>query len=332
MRSNLSVPCNDVPIIASVHCAPSPSPTPNTSSVSPSVRSPKDIPAPAPPPTSSSSPTGSLPTAKTNRKLSTSSISSSSSTSITKSPRMNCGWVQINKLFSPYISTSTGNHHEYKIPVNLLIYYDLLKKAPTETSDSTDSELPFEQILATPQEIEMLNELCTQHAVNAFASDTKLISLPIFYKHCSASIIFVKELPLHEPKASICKDWLSIVQIYGGICRLRNITTLHEQTVPFIGHNLLKNFILSSQCLARASLTKPTEVELEFLQMILFFSNMSINLRQAQLIDVESAKKEYNVDLILLFNDKFPQNILEYQQQGKNDRWTRTKFMIHGTV
>jgi len=139
-------------------------------------------------------------------------------------------------------------------------------------------------------------------------------------------MIFVKELPLNEPKASICKDWASIVQITGGICRLRNITTLHEQTVPFIGNNLLKNFILSSQCLLTASLSKPTPAELEFLQLILFFSNMSINLRNAQLIDIESVRKEYNVDLILLFNDKFPLNVLNYQEQGTKKLFFQTIF------
>jgi hypothetical protein len=97
---------------------------------------------------------------------------------------------------------------------------------------------------------------------------------------------------------------------------LRNTATLHEQTVPFIGNNLLKNFILSSKSLLAASLSKPTADELEFLQLILFFSNLSINLRNAQLIDIESVRKEYNVDLILLFNDKFPLNVLNYQEQG----------------
>jgi len=162
----------------------------------------------------------------------------------------------------------------------------------------------------------MINELCVKQNIQPFNIDTKLIELSTFYKCCSANMLFIKELPLNEPKASICKDWSTIVQINGGICRLRNITTLHEQTVPFIGNNLLKNFIISSQCLLTASLSKPTNAEIEFLQLILFFSNMSINLRNAQLIDIQSVKKEYNVDLILLFNDKFPLNVLNYQQQG----------------
>jgi hypothetical protein len=145
-------------------------------------------------------------------------------------------------------------------------------------------------------------------------------------------MLFIKELPLNEPKTSICKDWSTIVQINGGICRLRNITTLHEQTVPFIGKNLLKTFIISSQCLASASLTTPTTSEMEFLQLILFFSNMSINMRNAKLIDIESVQKEYNVDLILLFNDKFPLNVLNYQHQGrkrstKQKRLFKNKFL-----
>jgi hypothetical protein len=165
----------------------------------------------------------------------------------------------------------------------------------------------------------LINELCVKQNIKPFGVDTKLIQLSTFYQYFSANILFVKELPNEEPKASICKDWSSIVQIDGGIYRLRNITTLHEQTVPFIGNNLLKNFILSSQCLSTASLSKPSAAELEFLQLILFFSNISINLRNAQLIDIKSVQKEYNVDLILLFNDKFPLNILNYQQQGKKN-------------
>jgi hypothetical protein len=162
----------------------------------------------------------------------------------------------------------------------------------------------------------LINELCLKQSIKPFSIDTKLITLSTFYHYSSANILFVKELPINEPKISICKDWSSIVQINGGICRLRNITTLHEQTVPFIGNNLLKNFIVSSQCLSSALLTIPTPSELEFLQLILFFSNISINLRNAKLIDIESVQKEYNVDLILLFNDKFPLNVLDYQYQG----------------
>ena len=248
-----------------------------------------------------------------NRKQSTSSISPSS-----KLSRLHCGWLQVNKLYTPYISTSATNHHLYKLPVSLLTFYDLLKTPSTETNDpNNESLLPYEQTVATSQEIDMINELCVKQNIKPFGVDTKLIQLSTFYQYFSANILFVKELPNEEPKASICKEWLSIVQINGGICRLRNISTLHEQTVPFIGNNLLKNFILSSQCLSTASLTKPTVAEMEFLQLILFFSNISINLRNAQLIDIESVQKEYNVDLILLFNDKFPLNVLNYQQQGK---------------
>jgi hypothetical protein len=243
----------------------------------------------------------------------------SSSPSISKSNRLHSGWLQINKLYTPYISTSTSNHHLYKIPVSLLTFYDLLKVPSLEnnSNEPKDSSFSFEQTLVTPQEIELINELCLKQSIKPFSIDTKLITLATFYHYSSANILFVKELPINEPKISICKDWSSIVQINGGICRLRNITTLHEQTVPFIGNNLLKNFIISSQCLVSASLTIPTASELEFLQLILFFSNISINLRNAKLIDIESVQKEYNVDLILLFNDKFPLNVLDYQYQGK---------------
>jgi hypothetical protein len=234
----------------------------------------------------------------------------------------------VNKLYTPYISPSATNHHLYKLPVSLLSFYHLLKTTSSELNDSKDCLVPFEQTLGTPQELEMINELCVRQHIQPFNSDTKFIELSTFYQYCSANMIFVKELPLSEPKASICKDWASIVQINGGICRLRNIATLHEQTVPFIGNNLLKNFILSSQCLSIASLTKPTPAEMEFLQLILFFSNMSINLRNAQLIDIESVQKEYNVDLILLFNDKFPLNVLNYQQQGKKKK-TDLKMSNH---
>jgi hypothetical protein len=247
-----------------------------------------------------------------------SSLSTPSSSSTSKMPHLNCGWLQINKLYTPYVSTNTSNHHLYKIPVSLLTFYDLLKISSHENNTNESKDLSFisEQTSVTPQEIELINELCLKQNIKPFSIDTKLVDLVTFYQHCSSSVLFVKELPLNEPKASICKDWPSIVQINGGICRLRNIATLHEQTVPFIGNNLLKNFIISSQCLASASLTRPTTSEIEFIQLILFFSNISINLCNAKLIDIESVQKEYNVDLILLFNDKFPLNVLNYQHQG----------------
>ncbi|CAF0857218.1 unnamed protein product [Rotaria sordida] len=243
----------------------------------------------------------------------------SSSSPVPKSSQLNSGWLQINKLYTPYVSSSTSDHHSYKIPISLLTFYDLLKNPSSEnhTNESKDLSFSFEQTLGTPQEIELINELCLKQNIKPFSYDTKLIDLLTFYQYCSTNVLFIKELPLNDPKVSICKNWSSIVQINGGICRLRNITTLHEQTVPFIGNNLLKNFIISSQCLSSASLTTPTAAENEFLQLILFFSNMSINLHNAKLIDIESARKEYTVDLILLFNDKFPLNVLNYQHQTK---------------
>ncbi|CAF2999781.1 unnamed protein product [Rotaria sp. Silwood2] len=285
---------------------------------------------------SSSSPdaTISSPIIPTSRKLSTTSIekqmtpmskqplssaTASSSSPVLKIPHPHSGWLQINKLYTPYVSLSTSNHHLYKIPVSLLTFYDLLKIPSSEnnTNESIDLPLSCEQTLVTPQEIELINELCVKQNIKPFSYDTKLIDLLAFYQHCSTNVLFIKELPLNDPKSSICKDWASIVQINGGICRLRNITTLHEQTVPFIGNNLLKIFIISSQCLSSASLTTPTTAENEFLQLILFFSNMSINIHNAKLIDIESVRKEYTVDLILLFNDKFPLNVLNYQHQPK---------------
>jgi hypothetical protein len=263
-----------------------------------------------------------------NQKSSTTSISPSTTTLSTKPSHLHCGWLQVNKLYTPYISPSASNHHLYKLPISLLSFYHLLKTTTSESNDSKECLVPFEQIPVTSQEIDLINELCVKQSIQPFNIDTKLIELSTFYQYCSANMIFVKELPLHEPKASICKDWSSIVQINGGICRLRNISTLHEQTVPFIGNNLLKNFILSSQCLSTASLTKPTNAELEFLQLILFFSNMTINLRNAQLIDIESVRKEYNVDLILLFNDKFPLNVLNYQQQGTKNLFFKDTSLV----
>ncbi len=267
----------------------------------------------------------SAPTATNNRKQSISSVPTekqlppSTPPSASKSAPLHSGWLQINKLYTPYVSTDPSNHHLYKIPVSLLTFYDLLKIPSLENTfnELKDPSYSFEQTPVTPQEIELINELCLKQNIKPFSIDTKMISLSTFYQYCSANILFVKELPLNEPKASIYKDWSSIVQITGGICRLRNITTLHEQTVPFIGNKLLKTFIISTQCLSSASLTIPSVSEIEFLQLILFFSNISINLHNAKLIDIESVQKEYNVDLILLFNDKFPLNVLNYQHQGQ---------------
>ncbi|CAF1684873.1 unnamed protein product [Rotaria magnacalcarata] len=257
------------------------------------------------------------------------SSSSPSSSSTLKTTRLNSGWLQINKLYTPYVSSTTSNHHLYKIPISLLTFYDLLKTQTPETNAnaSKDVSTMFEQTLVTPQEIELINELCLKQSIKPFSIDIKLMDLLTFYKYCSTNILFIKELPLNEPKASICKEWASIVQINGGICRLRNITTLHEQTVPFIGNSLLKNFIISSQCLSSALLTTPTPFEMEFLQLILFFSNMSINLQNSKLIDIESVRKEYTVDLILLFNDKFPLNVLNYQHQTKEPSTSQRQFI-----
>lgn len=262
-----------------------------------------------------------------NRKLSTGSSERQSVSSLRQSSpivstskpvRLYCGWLQINKLYTPFLSIDPSNHHLYRIPVSLLTYYGLLKlpSADNNTSEFKDSSANIEQTVVTPQEIELINDLCLKQSIKPFSIDTKLISLATFYRHYSANTLFVKELPLNDPKYAICKDWPSIVQINGGICRLRNISTLDEQTIPFIGKKLIKIVNISSQCLLSASITTPTPLELEFLQLILFFCNMSINLRHAKLIDIESVQKEYTVDLILLYNDKFPSNVLNYQQQG----------------
>jgi hypothetical protein len=315
-----TVPSNNTPTFSTTTPLSLPPSTGSSSSLSSSVPSSSPI-------VPSSTNNSSSPTTTINQNSSTSSLSPSRTTLSTKPSRLHCGWLQVNKLYTPYISPSATNHHLYKLPVSLLSFYHLLKTTSSELNDSKDCLVPFEQTLGTPQELEMINELCVRQHIQPFNSDTKFIELSTFYQYCSANMIFVKELPLSEPKASICKDWASIVQINGGICRLRNIATLHEQTVPFIGNNLLKNFILSSQCLSIASLTKPTPAEMEFLQLILFFSNMSINLRNAQLIDIESVQKEYNVDLILLFNDKFPLNVLNYQQQGNRSNTSQTPII-----
>ena len=270
------------------------------------------------------------PSISSSEKQSTlSSKQSLSSPSTSRTARLHSGWLQINKLYTPYVSTHTSNHHLYKIPVSLLTFYDLLKLPSSEnhTNEPKDSSLIMDQTLVTPQEIELINELCLKQSIKPFSIDTKLINLSTFYQYYSANTLFVKELPLNDPKAAICKEWSSIVQINGGICRLRNITTLHEQTVPFIGKNLLKNFVISPQYLSSASITTPTSSEIEFLQLILFFSNISFNLRHAKLIDIESVQKEYNVDLLLLYNDKFPSNVLNYQQQGTEKRKTKIMYL-----
>ena len=267
-------------------------------------------------------------TCSTSARRESSSISESlvAASSLHKSSSPHCGWLQINKLYTPYISTSVVNRQFYRIPVSLLTFYDLLKVPLTDgnTNEPRDSAMAssFEQTQATPYEIEKINELCAQQSIKYFSNDTKLINLSTFYRYCTPNILFIKELSLNEPKASICKDWSSIVQMNGGIYRLRNITTLHEQIVPFIGNHLLKIFILSSQNSVTASLTSPTAVEIEFLQLILFFTNMSVDLCNTKLIDIESVKREYNVDLILLFNDKFPLNVLNFQQQGLKEAFS----------
>ncbi|CAF3571756.1 unnamed protein product [Rotaria socialis] len=304
IHSKNAAPSNMTPVsLTSATNSPSSSLSPTVSS------STNDTQSSTSPPVTLSSAT------RINRKAS-SSQSTPTTTVSSKACPLHCGWLQINKLYTPYVSTSTTNHHLYKIPVSLISFYDLLKNIKTDGSDAKDSSSSLAQTSISSQEIELINALCIKQSIKPFAVDTTMITLATFYEHCSANILFVKELPSTEPKASICKEWSSIVQINGGICRLRNITTLNEQTVPFIGNNLLKNFMLSSQCLSTASLTKPTSSEIEFLQLILFFSNISINLCNAQLVDIESVQKEYNVDLILLFNDKFPLNVLNYQQQG----------------
>lgn len=265
--------------------------------------------------------TPSLPTANVLNKASDDLTAKSSSLLTNKSSAaVHCGWIQINKLYTPYISSINAKHHQYKIPVTLLTYYDLMKIPSIETmnfQENSDSSRTFEQISMTQAEIDLINDQCLKHNLRTFPSDTKLVTLETFYQFCTPTMIFVKELPLNEPKAAICKDWSSIIEMNGGICRLRNITTLNEQTVPFVGNNLLKNFVLSTSTLSTASLIKPTTGEMEFLQLILFYSNLTINLRNAQLIDIESVKKEYNVDLILLFNDKFALNVLNYQEKGR---------------
>ncbi len=345
--SQSSIPTLTTPVLAISSASQSSIPTLTTPVLATSSASQSSIPTLTTPvlAISSASPDSvvSSSLATSTRKPSTTSTSSekqltptskqpSSSPSSTKPVRLHSGWLQINKLYTPYVSMCTSNHHLYKIPTSLLTFYELLKYPSLEnnTNDSKDSS--FEQTLVTPQEIELINELCLKQNIKPFAIDTKLITLSTFYQYCSANILFIKELSLNEPKACICKDWSSIVQINGGICRLRNITTLHEQTVPFIGNNLLKNFIISSQCLSSATLTTPTASEIEFLQLILFFSNISINLRNAKLIDIESVQKEYNVDLILLFNDKFPLNVLNYQQQGKKSKQKKDNSIINLSV
>ena len=265
---------------------------------------------------------GRLSIASSEKSLTPISKPTSSSPSASKSPSFYSGWLQINKLYTPYIATQISDHHLYKIPVSLLTFYDLIRIPSLENDPDNpkDSSFSFEKALATPEEIELINSLCVKQSIKPFSIDTKLINLATFYQYSSASILFVKELPSNDPKAHICKDWSSIVRTNGGICRLRNSTTLHEQTVPFIGNNLLKDFNLSSQSLASASLTIPTAAELEFLQLILFFSNISIDLQNTKLIDIKSVQNEYNVDLLLLFNDKFPLNVLDYHYQGNKER------------
>lgn len=251
----------------------------------------------------------------------TPSSSSSASISRPKSPSFRSGWLQINKLYTPYLATNSLNHHLYKIPVSLLTFYDLLRIQSLEnnSSESRDSSFPFEKTLATSEEIKQINDLCLKQNIKPFSIDTELINLQTFYHYSSANVLFVKELPCDNPKAYICKDWTSIIRTKGGICLLRHRKTLQEQTVPFIEDSILKDFTMSSEYFASASLTIPTAAELEFLQLILFFSNISINLHSAKLIDLQSVQKEYYVDMMLLFNDKFPLNVLDYHHQGRKE-------------
>ena len=256
---------------------------------------------------------------------------SSPSISISKSPGFHSGWLQINKLYTPYITTNSANHHLYRIPLSLLTFYDLIRSPSLENNLNESKEIPasFEKTLATPEEIKHINELCLKQSIKPFSIDTKLINLETFYHYSSANILFVKELPYDNPKGHICKDWASIVRIKGGICLLRHRKTLQEQTLPFIEDNILKDFTLSSENLASASLTIPTAPELEFLQLLLFFSNISIELNNAKLIDLQSVQKEYHVDVMLLFNDKFPLNVLDYHHQGKKNKKSYSSIVFH---
>ena len=249
------------------------------------------------------------------------STPSSSSISRPKSPSFRSGWLQINKLYTPYLATNFSSHHLYKIPVSLLTFYDLLRTPSLEnnSNESRDSSFPFEKTLATSEEIKQINDLCLKQNIKPFSIDTELINLETFYHYSSASVLFVKELPPENPKAYICKDWTSIIRTKGGICLLRHRKTLHEQTVAFIEDNILKDFTLSSENFASASLTIPTAAELEFLQLVLFVSNITMNLHSAKLIDLQSVQKEYYVDVMLLFNDKFPLNVLDYHHQGRKE-------------
>ncbi|CAF0978355.1 unnamed protein product [Didymodactylos carnosus] len=215
--------------------------------------------------------------------------------------RLHCGWLQINKLYTPYVSKSSLNHSEYRIPINLLLFYDLLKP-----NDSVETQP------GTQEEIDLINQLCTKQNIKPFSTETKLIDLSLFYRVCCTKVLFVKELTTSDPRTDICKEWLSVVQINGGICRIRNLSTISEQTVPYVGNYLLKTFQMNK--LSSYTTKNPTMHETEFLKLIVFFSNTKMNLKNVLLIDIESVRKEYVVDIILPFNDKFPTNILNYQQ------------------
>lgn len=226
------------------------------------------------------------------------------------------GWIQINKLYTPYVSSNRKEHQQYKIPVNLLIYYHML-----ETGSSKETEFKKLNLHSpTSFELEALNDLCFTQDINKFHVDMKLIDLATFYHHNIVNALFIKELPLDDPKSEIYKNWREVTKLEGGICRLRNMTKTIDSKVPFIGSKLLKIFPLTDLTLqAMTAFTTPNEVEIEFLKTILFCSNMITDLDCAKLVDVELVKKEYVIDFIMLFNDKFPIHMLQYQSKGTYD-------------
>ena len=240
-----------------------------------------------------------------------------------KGTTLHSGWLQINKLYTPFVSNTPEKRHLYRIPINLLTFYRLLRPGSNEngTSEPRDSLsfIPSEKNLATLEELEVINRLCNQQNIKPFTEGTSLIDLATFYQYCSANRLFIKELPMTDPKASICKTWTTVTKTNGGLCRLRNIATLCEKTIPVIGDSLLNDLVLSPQTLATASITTPSETDIEFLRLMLFFIDQPFQLTHAQLINIEAVKIEYTVDIILVFNDKFPIHVLNYQRQGKSD-------------
>ena len=228
------------------------------------------------------------------------------------------GWLQINKLYTPFVSGNNSGRQSYRIPVSLLVFYKLLTFSSAEPDLNCTKGRPIFPFFSipSPQEILIINDMCSKQSIKPFSSDVKLISLETFYRYSSADMLFIKELPLDDPKSGICKEWQTIVNLFGGLCRLQNMSTLEVLMVPFVGNKLLKDVLPPIQSDVPLKSIQPTTIEIEFLRLVCFFANIDVSLSEPTLIDMNEVKPYYNRHLTICFNDKFPLSVLSYPKQG----------------